>query len=76
MVKFVIMILLVIGVISALIYVSQLIFKSQMNNEKPTGPLSDLKLEVEENVGRIKRTKEKVTEVRKEVDDIEDKLEE
>jgi peptidoglycan hydrolase CwlO-like protein len=74
MVKFIIMVLLIIGLISALIYVGQAIFKNQTKDKKPTGPLSDLKLEVEENVSRIKRTKEKVTEVRKEVDEIQDNL--
>lgn len=68
------MVLLTIGVISALIYVAQSLFKNKMSDNKPTGPLSDLKLEVEENVSRIKRTKEKVTEVRKEIDGIEDNL--
>jgi peptidoglycan hydrolase CwlO-like protein len=69
--KFVIVVLLFVGVIAALVYVSQLIFGLKKN---PTGTLSDLKSEVVETVSKVKETKEKVNNINQEVDEINETL--
>jgi len=69
--KFVIIVLLIVGVISALVYIGQLIFGQK---KTPNTTLSGLKTEVEETVSKVKETKEKVKDINQEVDEINETL--
>jgi septal ring factor EnvC (AmiA/AmiB activator) len=75
MIKFLIFVLLAIGVISALIYVGQLIFGGDTKTKTTTSTLKDLKLEVDETATKFKETKEKVETVGKEINDMKENLE-
>ena len=70
--KFLIIVLLILGVILTLIYVAQLIFGD--NEKHPKSSVSDLQLEVDETTTKYKETKEKVETVGKEVDDMKENL--
>jgi peptidoglycan hydrolase CwlO-like protein len=72
--KFLIFILLTVGVILALIYVSQLILNMGSKNNSTPNSLSELKTEVNETTTKLKETKEKVETVGKEINDMKENL--
>jgi peptidoglycan hydrolase CwlO-like protein len=76
MVKFLIFILLGVGVIVALLYIGQILFNKSTDTNPTTknSTLEDLKSEVNETASKFKETKSKVESVSKEINDIKENL--
>jgi peptidoglycan hydrolase CwlO-like protein len=74
MIKFLIFILLTVGVILSLIYVGQIIFNIGNKPNTNFNSLGELKSEVNDTTTKLKETKEKVETVSKEIDEMKENL--